>query len=154
MSVLIFLKFSTFQHSHHSWNCYHYSNQLELVVLKIYDTWCLSVSRDMPDIPDIPGIPIIPEISIVIQISLRSWFRKGITLYVFPDIPEILSIPSIPNIPDIPNIPTIFEIPIHTFSTFHTFHTFRYSYHSYHYGHSQSTTTQNLKVLAQKLAEL
>ena len=62
---------------------------------------CLSWHSWHSYIPDIPDIPTIPEISIVIQISLRSWFRKGITLYMCPDIPEIVNIPSIPNNLDI-----------------------------------------------------
>ena len=45
----------------------------------------------------------------IIQISLKLWFQKGITLYISPDIPEILNIPDIFKIP---KIPTISKIPI------------------------------------------
>ena len=48
----------------------------------------------------------------IIQISLKLWFQKGITLYISPDIPEILNIPDIFKIPEIPKIPTISKIPI------------------------------------------
>ena len=48
----------------------------------------------------------------IIQISLRLWFRKGITLYVSQDIPEIFNIPDIFKIPEIPKIPTISKISI------------------------------------------
>ena len=44
----------------------------------MYDTWCLSVSPDILNIPDIPEIPYIP------------------------DIPDIPAIPTVPDIPDIP----------------------------------------------------
>ena len=67
------------------------------------------------DIPVIPHISTIPEIPIIIQISSRLWFRKGMTLDVCTDIPEIINIPDIfkiPDIPDIPKIPTIPRIPI------------------------------------------
>ena len=35
------------------------------MVLKIYNTWCLSVTPDIlniPDIPEIPNIPTIPKV--------------------------------------------------------------------------------------------
>ena len=54
-------------------------------------------------------IPTIPEIFIIIQISFRVWFQKGMSLYVCSNIPEILNIP---NIPDIPNISDIPEFPL------------------------------------------
>ena len=41
----------------------------------MYDTWCLSVTPDILNIPDIPEIPYIP------------------------DIPAILKVPDIPDIP-------------------------------------------------------
>ena len=59
--------------------------------------------------PDITEVSTIPKIYIIIQISSRLWFQKGMTLYVCSDIPEILNIPDIPDIPEIPTIP---EIPI------------------------------------------
>ena len=62
---------------------------------------------NIPVIPDIPEIPTISEISIIIQISSRLWFQKGMTLYVCSGIPEILNIPDIPDIPEIPIIPKI-----------------------------------------------
>ena len=37
----------------------------------------LDVCPDIPDILNIPVIPDIPEISIIIEISLRLWFQKG-----------------------------------------------------------------------------
>ena len=52
-------------------------------------------------------IPTIPDIPLIIQISWKLWFQKGITLDICPDIPEILNIPDIPNIPTIPQIPII-----------------------------------------------
>ena len=100
----------------------------------MYDTWCLSVSPDilniLPDIlniPDIPEISHISEISIIIQICLRLWFQKGITLYACSDIPEI---PNIPDIPDIPENPLFLKML------------------------SRSPTMQNLEVLTSKMAEL
>ena len=84
----------------------------------------LDVCYDIRDIFNIPVIShihdilTILEITIIIQISSRLWFRKGMTLDVCPDIPEIINIPdifkipNIPNIPDIPKIPTIPRIPI------------------------------------------
>ena len=42
---------------------------------------------NIPVIPDIPEIPTIHEISIIIQISLRLWFQKCMTLYVCSNIP-------------------------------------------------------------------
>ena len=78
MSVLTFLKFLTFRYSHHSKNSRHHLNQFELVVPKMYDTLCLSVSHDIHniygiplEILNIPDIPTIPGISINIQLSWR-----------------------------------------------------------------------------------
>ena len=54
----------------------------------MYDTWCLSVTPnilnipDIPEIPDIPNIPTIPEIPIIIQISSSLWFRKTVSISV------------------------------------------------------------------------
>ena len=58
-------------------------------------------------------IPTIPQIPMIIQISLKLWFRKGMTLDVYHDIPEIINIPDIsdiPNTPTIPAIPNIIQI--------------------------------------------
>ena len=57
-----------------------------------------------PDILNIPEIPTIPKISIIIQISLRFWFQKGMILSVCSNILEILNIPYITDIPEIPTI--------------------------------------------------
>ena len=38
----------------------------------MYDTWCLSVSHDILNIPDIPDIPDIPEFPIFQKLLSRS----------------------------------------------------------------------------------
>ena len=60
-----------------------------------------------PDILNIADIPTIPEIPIIIQISSRLPFQKGITLDVCPDISKNFNIPDTTNIPTVPKIPII-----------------------------------------------
>ena len=62
MSVLTFLKLTTFLTFHHSRNSHLNSNHLKLVVPKMYDTWCLSVSPDIPNIPDISKFPLLMKL--------------------------------------------------------------------------------------------
>ena len=132
-----------------------------------YDTWCLSVMilltfstlLTFPPFQKVPSlfksaqimmelfdIPTNPEISIIIQISLRLWFQKGMSLYVCSNIPEILNIPEIRTIPEIPIIIQITLslwlrkcmtlgvcLSLLTFSTFLTFLTFRNAHYSWSY---------------------
>ena len=44
------------------------------MVLKMYDTWCLSVSSDILNIPDIPKIPDIPEFPLFLRLPTFQTF--------------------------------------------------------------------------------
>ena len=111
MSVLTFLKFSTFRYSHHSKNSHHHSNQLKLVILKMNDTSCLSVTPDILNIHDIHDISLeIPRISIIIQIILILWFRKGVPFDVCLSVLTLVTF--------------LTYLTFQTFLTFPTFHHF------------------------------
>ena len=58
----------------------------------------LAATRVMANISDILTIPKIP---LIIKISWKLCFQKGITLDICPDIINIYVIPNIPTIPEI-----------------------------------------------------
>ena len=111
---------------------------------KMYDTWCLSVSPDIPhilditdipstpDIPSNPDIPTIPDIPKINQISLSLWFQKCITLGGV--CLSILTFTSFLTL-----------LKFLTFMLFLKFPIFQIS---------QSTTMLNFRSLAQKMAKL